>query len=765
MILFKYGDIMKNKGIFFIIVVSCIIFGIFIYLILGNEKYNFDIVDNGTTLKANIIFYNEKNIESGLGQVNLSGSVKTPSKQTKGLSLPNNSKYVISFDFITTGSTNKFNVDLCSGSINKTLTASTKAKHYDWIVTNNSGKNCELRFIDNIQETNENDIQITNITINKPIQIMKKSIGDKIESIPKASKSGYNFVGWYTSVSGGKKVTKNTIVSDTSTLKLYPRFSKVDIGSINLNRNSIKINVGDVATLSLIITPQNASNTKVTWTSSNPEVATVTQSGKVNAISAGTTTITVKSYNNKTTSCVVTITKKDNPIVVTSSQNESVNYSSNEEKLDFIAAKQAQGSVKYKIISQVNSENKNVNIFSIKKSSKPIINVLSKAPVGKYTVTIRATAAGNDMYKSGYKDIKITVTIAKIEIEVDNHPKTIIKVGESTTVRAHLSNNVSGKIVYKSSNNDIATVENGVIIGKKQGNVQITLSYGNSKTKTYSIKVLPSKGAITGSGGIWGYTSLNAKTPVPADINFYKKLVQNGIGVIKNNQYIISSSGVQFSYNISTEILSVSNKRIRLRLYYPSGVDLSTTNTLVFMGGRGETNFGGLFREIKDNPSIVKNGGILALIAEGNTSFDGASGAYVTKFIKAITKQKTGVKNSILGFSDGAHNVMDGLRLENYDRIVVFSGYADYINTLENAKNSEIMIIIAPNDSNYLQAKSTINNMRNYGFKNATIISNGTELPNAYGSTYLVITPGNIMKNGHFTENILLSRIIEYLND
>ncbi len=55
--------------------------------------------------------------------------------------------------------------------------------------------------------------------------------------------------------------------------------------------------------------------------------------------------------------------------------------------------------------------------------------------------------------------------------------------------------------------------------------------------------------------------------------------------------------------------------------------------------------------------------------------------------------------------------------------------------------------------------------MRNSGYKNATIISNGAELPNIYGNTYVIITPGDIMKNGHFTENILLSRIIEYVND
>ncbi|MEI3325470.1 MAG: Ig-like domain-containing protein [Thomasclavelia sp.] len=46
----------------------------------------------------------------------------------------------------------------------------------------------------------------------------------------------------------------------------------------------------------------------------NPTVATVDQTGKITANSAGEAVITVTTTNNKTASCVVVVTKKPVPI-------------------------------------------------------------------------------------------------------------------------------------------------------------------------------------------------------------------------------------------------------------------------------------------------------------------------------------------------------------------------------------------------------------------------------------------------------------------
>ncbi|WP_226943438.1 Ig-like domain-containing protein [Pseudoprevotella muciniphila] len=73
---------------------------------------------------------------------------------------------------------------------------------------------------------------------------------------------------------------------------------------------------GQLATLIAIFSPANATNKNVTWTSSNPSVATVSN-GVVTAVANGTTTITVRTADgsNKTATCAVTvnISSGDNP--------------------------------------------------------------------------------------------------------------------------------------------------------------------------------------------------------------------------------------------------------------------------------------------------------------------------------------------------------------------------------------------------------------------------------------------------------------------
>ena len=81
------------------------------------------------------------------------------------------------------------------------------------------------------------------------------------------------------------------------------------------------LNVGQEKQLTATVTPSNASEPEVTWTSSDDAVATVDQNGKVTAVGRGTATITVKTGNGKTDTVTVTVkhpatTAKFNPSVL-----------------------------------------------------------------------------------------------------------------------------------------------------------------------------------------------------------------------------------------------------------------------------------------------------------------------------------------------------------------------------------------------------------------------------------------------------------------
>lgn len=82
----------------------------------------------------------------------------------------------------------------------------------------------------------------------------------------------------------------------------------VAVTGVSLNTNSLELYESASQTLVATVSPSNATNKNVTWESSNESVATVDSSGKVSALSAGTTTITVTTEDgNKTASCLVTV--------------------------------------------------------------------------------------------------------------------------------------------------------------------------------------------------------------------------------------------------------------------------------------------------------------------------------------------------------------------------------------------------------------------------------------------------------------------------
>ena len=83
----------------------------------------------------------------------------------------------------------------------------------------------------------------------------------------------------------------------------------VPVGSVSLDRSNLTLNAaGASAQLTATVAPSNATNKGVYFFSSNPSVATVSESGLVTAVSNGTATITVRTNDGgKTATCTVIV--------------------------------------------------------------------------------------------------------------------------------------------------------------------------------------------------------------------------------------------------------------------------------------------------------------------------------------------------------------------------------------------------------------------------------------------------------------------------
>ena len=86
--------------------------------------------------------------------------------------------------------------------------------------------------------------------------------------------------------------------------------SDISVTGVTLDPDTLDLTEGETATLIATITPDNATNKNVTWSSDNAAVATVDANGTVTAKSAGTATITATAADGsgKTATCEVTVT-------------------------------------------------------------------------------------------------------------------------------------------------------------------------------------------------------------------------------------------------------------------------------------------------------------------------------------------------------------------------------------------------------------------------------------------------------------------------
>lgn len=137
------------------------------------------------------------------------------------------------------------------------------------------------------------------------------------------TREGYTFVSWqYNGVDFdfSTKVTSNmTLVakweegSSTST-------ESVPAEKVTLSPTNLSLKVGNTRRISVTLSPKEATNRSMSWSTSNNKVATVDKNGTVRAVGEGTATITVEVDGIKAT-VSVTVTKATTPTNPTNPTN------------------------------------------------------------------------------------------------------------------------------------------------------------------------------------------------------------------------------------------------------------------------------------------------------------------------------------------------------------------------------------------------------------------------------------------------------------
>jgi uncharacterized repeat protein (TIGR02543 family) len=131
--------------------------------------------------------------------------------------------------------------------------------------------------------------------------------GGTVGRPPNPTREHYSFENWYSDSGLSNEYDFNSPV--TTDITLYAKWNPIPVSGVTLNKTSTSILMGNTETLTHTVEPSNALNQNVTWESSAPGVATVSNDGTVTAVAAGTAIITVRTTDgDHTASCTVTVT-------------------------------------------------------------------------------------------------------------------------------------------------------------------------------------------------------------------------------------------------------------------------------------------------------------------------------------------------------------------------------------------------------------------------------------------------------------------------
>ena len=249
---------------------------------------------------------------------------------------------------------------------------------------------------------------------------------------------------------------------------------KAPVQSVTISPASLSLGVGDVTTVSAVFTPSNATNKKITWSSSNPSVATIDQNGVVTAVKAGNATITVTTDDgHKTATCAVSVHNV---------QVSSVTVSPT--TLELPKGETAN------LIATVLPENATDKSITWSSSDASVATVNSSGKVtaveaGTATITVKSV----DGEKTATCEITVIIPVSSLSI----NPQTLeLTEGESADLTATvLPENATDKTVsWNTDNNNVVVVsKGGRITAVRPGTAKITASTNNGLSATCQVTV------------------------------------------------------------------------------------------------------------------------------------------------------------------------------------------------------------------------------------------------------------------------------------
>lgn len=284
------------------------------------------------------------------------------------------------------------------------------------------------------------------------------------------------------------KTSNNTEPSSTTptvTSSTPSPSTPVAVSGVALNKKVATVNVGKTVTVKATVTPANADNKTLVWTSSNKKIATVSN-GVVKGVKAGRVIITAKTTDGSNISATCTVTVKQ-PVTRISLSKKATMYTGK----------------KLTLKAKVNPANASNKALTWKSSNTKIAKVASNGVVtGVKAGTVKITATAKDgSRKSATCTVTVRQSVSKITLSKTN--VVLPKKGSSYNVRVTVApkNAYNKNVAVKSANTKVvkvsaSTVKSGKtvkITAVKKGKTKVAFTAKDGSKKSAICKVTVKK--------------------------------------------------------------------------------------------------------------------------------------------------------------------------------------------------------------------------------------------------------------------------------
>jgi uncharacterized protein YjdB/formylglycine-generating enzyme required for sulfatase activity len=319
-----------------------------------------------------------------------------------------------------------------------------------------------------------------------------------------------NATGLVTGLAGG-----TTVITATSTVD-PTKMASVTVNVPTVNGVTIAgdptrtLSVGATTQLTATVTAVGGATSTVTWSSSEPTVMSVSDTGLVTALMSGTATITATSTFDTTRTATITITVPGISSIIVNGGTTRALQTGQSTQLTTTVTTIGEAP------TTVSWSTANANIATVTAGG-----LVTATAAGVTTITATSTF---DTTKS--VAVSVTVTDAPpqpavLGLTIDGAPTQSLNVGASVQLAATVTvvGGAADSVTWSSSVPSVATVSSGTVTGVAGGTTIITATSTFDPTKTASVTInVPAVSSVTIAGDATRSLNVDATTNLAATV-------------------------------------------------------------------------------------------------------------------------------------------------------------------------------------------------------------------------------------------------------